>query len=241
MMKNNNVLSPLKSLFQLGPLFYIFVVIWIDYEIAVSIITPVFAVVGLTYMALSFSPRRMLFWAIIYSLIVSGIFFIPQVQYLLNNQQITDPVTAWTRTGSFFVTSLLACKYCNSLHELRTMNKEQEGVLNLMGEPIVTSDIDGKIRFMNNSAKTLLFKSGESGESGESVQKNYFENFFPKKTMGASIANYLKQFDDHKEHGLLEVEVASKQYHANTQMLTSGRERILVTIVSSKSAGKSDA
>jgi PAS domain-containing protein len=235
MMKNNNVLSPLKSLFQLGPLFYILAVIWIDYKVTASIITPVFGVIGLTYMALSFSPRRMLFWAITYSLIVTGIFFIPQIDYLLNSHQITDPITAWTRTGSFFVTSVLACRYCNSLHELRTMNKEQEGVLNLMGEPIVTSDIDGKIRFMNNSAKTLLFKSGESG------QKNYFESFFPKKTMGASIANYLKQFDDQKVQGFLDVEVASKQYHANTQMLTSGRERILVTIVSSKAAGKSDA
>ena len=77
-MKNNNVLGLLRSLFQLGPLFYILVVIWIDYKVSVSIITPVFGVVGLTYMALSFSPRRMLFWAIIYSLIVTGIFFIPQ-------------------------------------------------------------------------------------------------------------------------------------------------------------------
>ena len=240
-MKKNDKGSLLRLFLKLGPLLYILAIIGLDCLIPSPIFTPVLATIGLIYMALSYSLRLMVFWSLVYSAIIAIAFFVPQVGWWMNNHVIVSPFTAWIRTCGFIITSVLACMYCNSMNVLRAMNQEQEGVLNLMSEPIVTSDIDGRIRFMNNAAKALLSKSGESGESGESGRRNYFENFFPKKTMGSSIANYLKQFDDHHDHGVLDVEIASKQYLANTQMMTSGTGKILVTIVNVKGVNKSDA
>ena len=236
-MKKNHVLSFLSPLRHLGPLFYILVIIWLDSKVTASIITPVFGVIGLAYMALSFTPQRMLFWAIIYSIIIASIFLISPLDYLLNIHQNIDPITAWVRTLSFVITSLLAFKYCNSLHELRTMNKEQEEVLNAMMEPIITSDIDGKIRFMNQSARELLLEVGEVGEVGES----FFDNFFPKKTMGASISNYLKQFDSQQNHVPLNLEIASKKHSTETRLLSSGGGKILVTIINKKASSEFNA
>ena len=110
-MKKNHVLSPLSPLRHFGPLFYILVIIWLDSKVTASIITPVFGVIGLAYMALSFTPQRMLFWAIIYSIIIAAIFLISPLDYLLNVHQNIDPITAWVRTLSFMITSILAFKY----------------------------------------------------------------------------------------------------------------------------------
>jgi len=123
------------------------------------------------------------------------------------------------------------------------MNKEQEEVLNSMMEPIVTSDIDGKIRFLNKSARSLLIEAGEAVESGEAGEAggNFFDNFFPKKTMGSCISNYLKQFDSQQNHVPLNLEISSKKYSTETRLLSSGGGKILVTIINKKASSEFNA
>ena len=173
------------------PFAYLVLVICLDRMTGQTMMTPLFGIIGLMVLAFSLPPRSMIFWAVIYSLIVATIFLSPERLRFLNANAVNHTeMTPYVRSCTFTIAAILSLLLSVVLNRLKTSRGELQEILENLPVPVLISDDDGKIRFVNQIACEIL-----AMPSVEVQGYSFFDLLAPKEFQGATIANYLARFN----------------------------------------------
>ncbi len=190
-------------------------------------VTPSLLTIALAIFALFLSPRAVLWWAVI--------LFFPVVLALLlvpNNGVYETPVFVALRSSAYVAVAGVAV----GLSRYRWNSERRfEGLLDLfdaLKTPVVVSDIDGNINFVNRACCELLGR-----DAAELKGTSFFSIFTQPDQRGQSIERYLKFFD--KASGQSSSMVVSIQNGAGEMLRTANcftmdwdKHKLLVTQLS---------
>ena len=214
----------------LTPVAYAALFLWIDSIISGAPVTPLFAVIGVFTMAFFFRPVAMIIWATIYCLLIAAVFFDPSVWKVVSTQEYgIDKITPFVRTLGFFITSGVACILNNVLNRLRLQNLEMDEILDLLPDLIITSDVNGSLHYVNESAAANL----RLNNNKDSIP-SYFDLLVPKDKKGSTIAQYLKRIEAPVRDGLepFSLKIGEKKVDAYTRVLNSKKPKLLMSVIS---------
>jgi len=147
-------------------------------------VTPSLLTIALATFALFLSPRAVLWWAVV--------FFIPVVTTLLlipNNGVRETAAFVILRSGAYVAVAWVAVGLSRYRWE---SERRLDGLLSLFDSlktPLVVSDIDGNINFVNRSCCELLGR-----DAAEIKDTNFFSVFSQPEQRGQSIERYLRLF-----------------------------------------------
>ena len=219
-----------KWLVILIPIAYATFFLWIDSLIYGAPVTPLFAVIGVFLMAFFFRPLEMIIWATVYCLLITAVFFDPSVWKVVSTQEYgIDKITSYVRTLGFFITSIVACILNNVLNRLRLQNLEMDEILDLLPDLIITSDVNGSLHYVNESAAANL----RLNNNKDSIP-SYFDLLVPKDKKGSTIAQYLKRIEAPVRDGLepFSLKIGEKKVDAYTRVLNSKKPKLLMSVIS---------
>jgi PAS domain-containing protein len=208
------------------PAAYLLIVMWLDHITPHTTITPLFGIIGLLFMAFYLKPTWMIAWGIIYSVVVVSVFLLPHWGFLF--QFVSPPsdiLTLYVRGGTFLIGAVLAMKLCTTLSRLNKVEHDLSAIFDSFEDPIITSDHNGKIHYLNKSAEQIPTTYGTM-EVGSS-----FFQLIPKDIQGQGIAKYLGRF----RMGLsqisdpLDLEYGGRKFKGHTRLMRSTIPPLLVT------------
>jgi PAS domain-containing protein len=208
------------------PAAYLLIVMWLDHITPHTTITPLFGIIGLLFMAFYLKPTWMIAWGGIYSVVVVGVFLLPHWGFLI--QFVSPPsdiLTLYVRGGTFLIGAILAMKLCTTLSRLNKVEYDLAAIFDSFEDPIIASDHNGKIHYLNKSAEQISTAHGPM-EVGSS-----FFDLIPKDVQGQGIANYLGRF----RMGIsqisdpLDLECGGRKFTGHTRLMQSTIPPLLVT------------
>jgi PAS domain-containing protein len=212
------------------PFIYIIIVLFIDIGVPNATVTPLFALIGLMVFALQAIPGWMYFWSFIYSLIVLLIFFNPFFIKIFNkNASLDNVATCYIRSFTFFIGSYLASLLCLKISTIKSRDNDMMQFIQNMSNPLLISDINGRIIYCNHALYKLLNTDSEHIENS-----TFFDLFAPKNHQGMFIAEYLKQFDAVIPKHEFNLEFCGRKVTGTSQLVESRNSRKMVTILNEK-------
>jgi len=206
---------------------YLTLALLIDFITPGGMLTPFFVVIGLLFMALTYRPRVMIPWAIVYTIVVCSVFLIPKLFTLLSDHPYyTQYVTPSIRAGTYIAVSVLASYLCVALNRVRKSEVELIHILTNIPWPIVTSDKNGKILYWNAPAEALL---PELSKVNGGI--NYFDLLAPPEFHGRTISEYLKRMEGEQNREALKLSIHGRPYKGQTRMIEWTDSKVLLTIL----------
>jgi len=227
----------IRSLEMILPLLYLTLILLVDSLTPFGTITPPFCVVGLLIMSYYIPPERTVFWAVIYSIVISAIFISPSLHQIFSDQPYPkDSATPVVRSATFVLAAYLASYLCFTLNKLRVMYSELQQILARIPLPVVTSDHNGKILYVNESAKHVL-----SIDEKKHEYMSYFDLLAPPEYKGRTIAEYLARLERESPRKPMDLEIRGRKINGLTQVLSSTGSRVLLTVLESREGRSVDA
>lgn len=210
------------------PLVYLILVLWMEHMTPTTTITPFFGILGLTAMAFHLQPRWMTTWAFIYCITVLCVFFEPEwISHKNKAVPLIDVITPYLRSATFVAGAIMSIVLCHVLDRLRKANSDMRDILKKLSSPIITSDHDGRIHFMNEAAERIMGITAE-----EALGVSYFDLLAPKEAQGATISNYLRRFEFPDPMHPIKLESKGVKYDGQTQLMESMKPKLMMTILS---------
>jgi PAS domain-containing protein len=212
------------------PAAYLLITLMIDSRMPFSTVTPLFGITGLMVFAFSLRPRWMSFWALVYTLIVGFIFLNPS--FVHSHHQLQSPqdqVTPYLQTITFALVATLATQLCINIQKLIRIGKSLRELLEKIPFPVITSDINGDIHYMNPEAQRLL------GQGSEYLSLNYFNILSPPGHQGTLIAAYLRRFDGQDLETPFSISILGKPHLGEMHLLKETVPITAITILKSVS------
>jgi PAS domain-containing protein len=168
----------------------------------------------------------MIAWGVIYSVVVVGVLLLPHWGFLI--QFVSPPsdiLTLYVRGGTFLIGALLAMKICTSLSRLNKVEHDLSAIFDSFEEPIIASDHNGKIHYLNKSAEQISTAHGPM-----EVGSSFFE-LIPRDARGQGIAKYLGRFrmGISQISDLLDLESGGRKFTGHTRLMQSTIPPLLVT------------
>lgn len=217
------------------PGFALLCILWIDHKTPGITVTPLFAGVAILILAFSLRPKWMIFWAIAYTGAVLAVLLLPVWGVLIGwSSPPVNIATQYIRAFTFLATAALGVSFSLILSRQRRMATEFRILLEGMAVPILTSDRNGVILFMNKSMERLL--QIESGLA----EVSYFDLLAPHGRQGETIATYLGKFsvNGNSPHQSLAVEIRGKSYLARTSLMESISPPVMITMIHDAANGE---
>jgi PAS domain-containing protein len=209
------------------PIIYLLLVLLLDRIVPRTTITPLFGLLGLMVMAFCLRPFWMMLWCLIYSIVVVSVFLDTAVAHVLNPDGMNqDTLTPLVRATTFFAGSVLAAMLNASLQRSREKSRDLQEIIRRMPIPMILSDIDGRIHFMNRAATGIL----EITED-EQASDSYFDLLSPSGAKGKTISDYLSRFEKQGVGRGLQLEFGGISYKGSTQRIKSTNPSLLITIL----------
>ena len=212
----------------LFPALFLALTLWIDHKTPGVTVTPLFAGVAVLVMAFELQLAWMVFWTISYTACVLAVFLLPVWGVFIG--WYSPPVsmmTQYVRAFSFIATAVLGVSFCRTMTRQRGLNTELRMLLEKLPVPVITSDRNGVVKFMNNSMALLL------GEARNTDQSTFFDLFSPPGRQGETISSYLSRFS--LRHGTpsapIPVEIRGKPFLARTRLMESAVPPIMITVI----------
>jgi len=220
--------APKRILRDILPAIYLVLVLVADHFSFTTTITPICCVLGLSVMAFHYSPKAMIFWGIVFWVVVAGILGIPRIFFIFDfRNQHFDLPTNLLRGSGFGITAFICFYISLSLNRLEKKHTELLEILSLVPEPILTSDINGKIRYANRTTIAILGLPMNLEKCA-----SYFDLLAPRAKKGATIARYLKNIESPKSgHEVIELEINGTPVKAMTRRLKTNHEAFLMTML----------
>jgi PAS domain-containing protein len=208
------------------PAAYLLIVMWLDHITHHATITSLFGIIGLLVMAFYLKPTWMIVWGGIYSVVVIGVILLPHWGFLIQHvSPPSDLLTLYVRAGTFLIGAILAMKLCTTLSRLNKVEYDLAAIFDSFEDPIIASDHNGKIHYLNKSAEQISTAHGPM-----EVGSSFFE-LIPKDAQGQGIANYLGRF----RMGIsqisdpLDLECGGRKFTGHTRLMQSTIPPLLVT------------
>lgn len=209
------------------PLLYLLIMLVGDIMLPFPTLSPVIGVIGLLIMAFYVRPTMMVVWSIVYSIAIILSLLHPSFSIIVNSGFApSHPLTPYVRASTFLVSATLADALCIFLNKLRVMFLEEREIVNRFPLPVVISDANGKIRYANQLAVSLL-----NFDSQMPVNQSFFDLFSPSDKRGATIADYLQRVESGNPTGPLLLEFHGKPIFGHTQRMSAGTPKLLLTIL----------
>lgn len=211
------------------PFGYLLLVLTLDFVTPKTVLTPLFGIVGLLVFAYCLRPGWMFFWSFLYSIMVTTLFVSPNL-YAFFNKEIspTDFLTPYVRSATFVAGAALSASLCTALWRARAMNDDLREMLEKLTLPVITSNHDGRITFLNRAAMDAL---GWEGDHDRAI--SYFDALAPKGVQGELIASYLRRFEQGNAGELppLDLECSGRRCRGFTRLMRSKSPRVLMTML----------
>ncbi|MCE9542904.1 MAG: PAS domain-containing protein [Verrucomicrobia bacterium] len=219
------------------PFAYLLIILAIDYCTPKTTVIPLLGVLGLMLMAFRLPSRVVIVGSVVYGLVVISIFLNPAYYHWMNHSSPqADNLTAYMRSLTFIAAGAMAVLLSLSLEKLKETNQALNELLDSLPNPLLTSDENGKITFLNKAAEKLI----AIGQPPTTLP-SYFDLFAPKGLKGHLIADYLGVFkanSSNVSHASLDLEVNNQKAIGYTRLMSSGHTALLVTrIVMDKEEG----
>jgi PAS domain-containing protein len=211
------------------PLGYLLLVLTLDFVTPKTVLAPLFGIVGLLVFAYCLTPAWMTFWSSVYAVVVTVLFISPSVYFLFNKEApVSDFLTPYVRSGTFIAGAALSAFLCAALSRARAMNDDFRDMLEKLTLPVITSNNDGRIVFVNRAAMEAL---GWEGDRDRAI--SYFDALSPKGVQGELIASYLRRFNPGNAGELppLNLECRGRRCLGYTRMMASKSPRLLLTML----------
>ena len=211
------------------PLGYLLLVLTLDFITPKAVLTPLFGIVGLLVFAYCLTPGWMTFWSSVYAVVVTALFISPGIYMFFHKEAPqTDFLTPYARSGTFIAGAALSASLCAALSRARAMNDDFRDMLEKLTLPVITSNHDGRINFLNRAAMDAL---GWGGDHHLAI--SYFDALAPKGVQGELIASYLRRFDQGNagEMPPLNLECRGRRCLGYTRMMESKSPRLLLTML----------
>jgi len=209
-----------------APLAYLLMILWLDHLTPHVTITPLFGIVGLLLMAYFLRPFWVVTWSTIYTGVVVAVFLMPVWGFFL--RWVSPPhdlLTLYVRTITFLVAAIMASRLSLSLNRLDKVTFDLRQIFDSLSSPLIASDHNGKIHYMNEAAQELLSKASKL-EIGSSIFA-----LAPKDHQGKMIADYLLRFRERSLHKPMELAIDGMRLMGSTQLMESTRPKLLVTLI----------
>lgn len=214
------------------PLTYLIVILTFEYITPMTVLTPLFGIVGLLVFAYCLTPGWMTFWSSLYAVVVTAIFISPGIYMFFNKEASqTDVLTPYMRSGTFIAGAVLSASLCTALCRARAMNDDLREILEELTLPVITSNNDGKIIFLNRAALGAL-----GWEESQELSISYFDALAPNGKQGELIALYLRRFQDgnRREMPPLNLECRGRHCLGYTRMTGSKYPLLMLTMLDFK-------
>jgi PAS domain-containing protein len=93
--------------------------------------------------------------------------------------------------------------------------------------PVITSDRNGVVKFMNHSMTHLLGK--DEGRDGAT----FFDLLAPPGRQGETISSYLSRFSARSKNSdsTIQVQIHGQEYLAKTRLMESSVPQIIVSVI----------
>ena len=213
----------------LAPLAYLVITLVIDYLVPFTTFTPLLGISALMIFAFFFSPFWMIFWGAVYAVVVGIIFLNPLIYSLMNTpSHAADPVTPFLRTFTFLLGSIMSCILNLTINRLKKGEMELGELLSKIPSPIITSDSNGTIKYVNSAAEQVIGMSHD-----ELHERNIFDLLTVPGHQGTLIADYLRRFDTLENMPPLKLQLWNTSYLGETQLLSASHPKRLMTILHS--------
>jgi PAS domain-containing protein len=214
------------------PALFLVIALWLDHKTPGITITPLFAGVGILVMAFQLPLPWMAFWTVSYTACVLAVFLLPVWGFLI--AWYSPPVsmmTQYIRAFSFIATAVLGVGFCRTLARQRGVNDELKMLLEKLPVPVITSDRNGVVKFMNHSMAQLLGRNG--GRDGAT----FFDLLAPRGRQGETISSYLSRFSARSKNSdsTIQVQIHGQEYLARTRLMESSVPQIMVSVIEEKS------
>jgi PAS domain-containing protein len=208
------------------PAAYLLIVMWLDHITHHTTITPLFGIIGILFMAFYLKPTWMIVWGGIYSVVVVSVILLPHWGFPI--QFVSPPadiLTLYLRAGAFMIGAVLAMKFCITLSRLMKFEYDLAAIFDSFEDPIIASDHNGKIHYLNKSARKITSSKGTIQEGA-----SFFE-LIPKDAQGQGIANYLSRFrmGISQNSDPLDLESVERKFKGHTRLMQSTIPPLLVT------------
>lgn len=210
------------------PLVALVVILWMDHKTPGVTLTPLFAGIAILLMAFTLTFHWVCLWTLIYSMAVLGVFLLPLWGFFIGwSSPPVSVMTHYIRGISFLITALLGINFSRTLRTRNQLNNELVELLENLPVPVITSDRNGVVKFMNRSMDQLL------GNIKTSDDSTFFDLFSPVGRQGETISAYLARFSQGRVglDDLIPVEIHGKPLLAKTRLMQSFSPPILVTVI----------
>ena len=212
----------------LAPALFLFFTLWLDHKTPGITVTPLFAGIAVLVMAFQLPLPWMVFWTVSYTACVLAVFLLPVWGFLI--AWYTPPVsmmTQYIRAFSFIATAVLGVGFCRTLARQRGVNDELKMLLEKLPVPVITSDRNGVVKFMNHSMTHLLGK--DEGRDGAT----FFDLLAPPGRQGETISSYLSRFSARSKNSdsTIQVQIHGQEYLAKTRLMESSVPQIIVSVI----------
>jgi len=211
------------------PLGYLLLVLTLDFITPKAVLTPLLGIVGLLVFAYCLTPSWMTVWSSVYAVVVTVLFISPGI-YLFFHKEApqTDFITPYARSGTFIAGAALSASLCAALSRARAMNDDFRDMLEKLMVPVITSNHDGRIVFLNRAALDAFGWGGD-----HNLETSYFDALSPKGVQGELIASYLRLFDQGSAGVMppLKLECRGRRCLGHTRMMESKSPRLLLTML----------
>lgn len=167
------------------PLVVVAAIFLIEFETPSIRVTPSLLTILLALVAVSLSPRAVLWWAVI--------LFIPVFLTLLlvpNNGVYETPVFVALRSAAYVAVAGVAVGLSRYRQDSERKLDALLALFDSLKTPIVVSDIDGNINFANQACCELIGQ-----DAGKLKDLSFFSIFTEPDQRGKAIERYLKFFE----------------------------------------------
>ena len=214
------------------PALFLAMTLWFDHKTPGVTVTPLFAGVGVLVMAFTLPLPSMILWTFAYTVSVLAVFLLPVWGVFIG--WYSPPVsmmTQYVRAFSFIATAVLGVNFSMTMTRQRRLNDELRMLLEKLPVPVITSDRNGVVKFMNHAMSQLL------GSVEGSEKATFFDLFSPPGRQGETISLYLARFSIRRgtPSDPIPVEIGGKPFLARTRLMESAFPPFMISVIEEKS------
>jgi PAS domain-containing protein len=173
-----------------APILAPIILFFIDsYLIPQAFLLPLLLIMLLCYLALRLPAWMVAGWAVVYTLLVLLVAFLP-----LEDTQTLPALRPYVRTAFLLVSGTTATLLAIHRGRLEKGNQALVQVVSMIPLAVVVSDISGDILLINQAAEKLL-----RNHLNELSGLSYFSTFISPQEQGRMIAKYISYFQGESE------------------------------------------
>jgi hypothetical protein len=223
----------LSKVLSLWPLLYLVAIFLIAPLFAVATPIPLLSVIGLLYISATMSKNRVIIWAIIYTLAIGCMYFDIRIWNYVHSSYL-DSIKQYSfsenlfRFVTFLIISVFGCVFTLTNDKLKSLKSFHQHILNSLDEAVITADIDGRINYLNDSAKKLLGKNRIINEQ-DFIDLNFIEIFFDSKHRGKMLSKYIQSFEIPNPD--LELQLQGCVLHSKMKKIKKFKEDLMMIII----------